>query len=1211
MVTRTQAILNFLKAKARPHISDMYGPQMECQVMVAQDGGERIEGEYEGKRWTGWTDHIYTWKAFRIPRNANSKPEYFDSEISFDLAAHCEAIGMTGWDFVNLKSRWVGFDFDAIVGHKDSHTSKLTDEQLAEVRDFAINIPWVTTQQSTSGNGLHLYVFLDGVDCQNHCEHAALGRAILGKMSALTGFDFESKVDNCFSGDTEIITDEGVFTLKELEGKNIKIRQLTPKGEIWANATVKSFGNQKTRKIKFGNSQFVQVTDNHKWMFYDYKTRVQWGNFKYTTDLTKLTRLPLSNIPLPKIDWEGWAHGYVYGDGWEVDYHGTRQTEVAIFEDNPQEIVEKLTKYGRSVGSRRYSGVYRPMVYGLPAHWKNLPKNPTKEYVFGFLLGLHAADGKMGHGGGILITQSNFEVLKQLQKWAISIGLRAYEPNLEGKGNFENSKDGFSLYIETSNFDSSLMVRRDYKKKFVKTKRISTSVIYSSSETVEQEVFCVIAPNWHNFALANGVFTSNCGGNIWIWHRKFEAAGGINGPGLKLIKKGEILKDVPPNWQDHIKVITGKTKKNVPEFVTEIDEFSELCGQRSKVPLDADHRKLIKFLEENRVRDWWWDADNWMVVCHTLDLQEAHKNLGLKGIFKTSSSGSSSQNTFMYPMRKGAWSVRRHTPGVQEADSWEQDGSGWTRCYLNREPDLATSAKISGGVENDKGAFVFRETETAITAAAGLGAHVELPNFMMGRQASLRPHKDGRLIFEIEHTDTDNAEKMQGWNKTKRGGLWQRILNTQAPAHYDSEISNYEDIVRHLVVESGKDAGWVIKSDGKWCDERLEHIKCVLASIGVQKQDLPIVLGSSIMRRWTIVNRPFQPEYPGDRQWNRDAVQFSVAPALDLDSLRFDEWTKLLNHSGSGLDSAIKEHPWCKANGIVCGGDYLKLWIAWMFQHPLEQLPYLFLYGPEGSGKSIFYESIELLVTRGVERADAALISPNGFNGELAGKILCVVEETDLRQGKSMARNRIKDWVTARSAPIHAKNGTPYTVPNSWHWVQTANDIGFCPTFPGDTRIVVTYVKELEAHLKINKTAFLGKLKKQAPDFLAHILHIDLPEPDDRLNIPIIATEEKKQAQSANRTVLEEFLADMVHSVDGELIKMSELHERLIEWLPPSLVSEWSIIRFGREIVKLGYVKGRNMSRGAQFYVANVSFEKVESTKPRITLQEDKLTWHS
>ena len=897
--TKTQAIANFLRAKARPEFADLYGPQMEVQVMVCQDNGERVDGEYEGHRWSGWTDGITTWKAFRIPFKANTNPEYRDTEIKWDLAAHAEAIGMTGWDWVNKKSRWVAFDFDAIMGHAETHTAKLTDEQLAEVRDSAIKIPWVTVRQSTSGNGLHLYVFLDGVDTQNHTEHQALGRAILGKMSSLSGYDFNAKVDNC-------------------------------------------------------------------------------------------------------------------------------------------------------------------------------------------------------------------------------------------------------------------------------------------------------------------------GGNIWVWHRKYQAVGGIVGPGLRLIKKGEVLTDIPANWRDHIKVAAGKTKRSTPSFIEgdePLEQFLEMCGQRPYVTLDADHIQLIKWVDENRAahHDSWWDGDQNMFVCHTLDLKSAHEALHLKGIFDTKTSDSSAQNCYMFPLRKGGWIVRRHSQGVQEADNWCQDDSGWTRCYLNRYPDLYTAAKYKGSVENEKGAFVFREAEVAASAASALGAHVEIPAWISARTAQLRSHKDGRLIFEIEWSDKDDPNKMPGWVKTKRGGMWQRILNVQTEFRGDQEVKSYEDIVRHLVADgSDKDAGWVIKSGQSWCEERMEHVKCVLASLGLPDSEIKMAIGGGVLQKWTIVNRPFQPEYPGNRIWNRNAVQFAFAPSPDTENLYFDQWTKVLDHCGSGLDEAIGKHPWCVKNGIKKGGDYLKLWVAWMFQHPLEQLPYLFFYGPEGSGKSIFHEALEVLLTKGVGRADSALVSPSGFNGELIGKILCVVEETDLRQGKGSALNRIKDWVTAKNAPIHKKNGTPYTVPNSWHWCQTANDIGFCPTFPGDTRIVVAFVKQLLADSKINKSQLLERLRKQAPDFLAHILHIDLPQPDDRLSIPVIVTEEKKQAQASNRSVIEEFLAENTFPVDGQMIKMGELHERFQSWLPPSMVNEWTIIRFGREMVKLGYVKGRNTKDGANFYIGNISYENCAPGR-RFILNGDKL----
>ena len=198
LVTKTEALANFLTASTHPHLAKLYNPGMEVQVNVAQGKGERVEGEFKGRQWHGWSDGITTWKSFRIPYGANTKPNYEDKPLRFDLEIHAEGIGMTGWDWQNLKSRWVAFDFDAIVGHSEKHAQKLDETMLTKVREAATQIPWVTVYKSTSGKGLHLYVFLDlEIKTANHHEHSALARAILGIMSALSGFDFASKVDTC------------------------------------------------------------------------------------------------------------------------------------------------------------------------------------------------------------------------------------------------------------------------------------------------------------------------------------------------------------------------------------------------------------------------------------------------------------------------------------------------------------------------------------------------------------------------------------------------------------------------------------------------------------------------------------------------------------------------------------------------------------------------------------------------------------------------------------------------------------------------------------------------------------------------------------------------------------------------------------------------------------------------------------------------------
>lgn len=900
-VSRSTAIGNFLKARTHSYLAELYTPAMEVQILVAPDGGNKIEGEFKGRAWSAWTDGCQTWKSFRMPLNANSTPESNDSVMSYDLATHAEGIGMTGWNWEKRQSEWLGFDFDSITGHSERHAGRLVDAELLAVEKAAQEIPWVTTLKSTSGKGLHLYVFLRPFHTDNHTEHAALGRSILGMMSAITGFDFNAKVDAC-------------------------------------------------------------------------------------------------------------------------------------------------------------------------------------------------------------------------------------------------------------------------------------------------------------------------GGNMWVWHRKMEGT-----DGLTLLKQGDELTEIPVNWRDHIAVVSGKRRRTLPSFVEKNAEvqddaermFEELTGQQTQMKLDSEHHKLIDWLRDNNAV-WSWNTDQHMLITHTIWLKEAHEALGLRGPFQTIATGTEravDQNCFAYPIRRGGWSVRRYTPGVAEAATWRQDGAGWTQCFYNREPDLSTSAYSHGAVEDPSGGFVFHHAEDAKKAAFALGADVKVATYALARRTKLKEHKDGRLIVEVTHESTDNPNEMHGW--FQKGKTWQRIYNVQASSPVGQELANYDDMVRHIVAESGDDCGWVIKSDQAWRAEPLAHVRSGLKSeFGLSPKDSDLVVGSSVFKPWCLVNRPFQPEYTGDRTWNRNAAQFRYYPSqTDIDRLSHPTWSKLLDHVGKGLDYAVRNNPWCISNGVLTGADYLKIWIASLFQEPTQPLPYLFFYSQEqNTGKSSFHEALSLLMTKGVVHADSALISQQGFNGELENAILCVIEEIDLRKHRGTAYNRLKTWVTSIRLPIHKKNGTPYDIPNTSHYVQCANDIEYCPIFPGDTRITMIKVPQIPDSELIPKRQFIALLEKEASDFMAAVTTLEIPASGDRLNLPTISTEDKLTAEKANQTSLELFLDENAYHVDGSMITIADFYDQFRDWLDPSQMQEWSKIKVGRNMPG-HFPKGRRIT-DAHWCYGNISWTPRppgDSILEALVVRDDKL----
>ena len=87
-----------------------------------------------------------------------------------------------------------------------------------------------------------------------------------------------------------------------------------------------------------------------------------------------------------------------------------------------------------------------------------------------------------------------------------------------------------------------------------------------------------------------------------------------------------------------------------------------------------------------------------------------------------------------------------------------------------------------------------------------------------------------------------------------------------------------------------------------------------------------------------------------------------------------------------GVDAGAEGLAWAEQARIKTGADYLRAWVACAFRCPFEPTPYLFLFGGENCGKSIFYETLELLVTKGVVKADHALTATRTSTANWPGR---------------------------------------------------------------------------------------------------------------------------------------------------------------------------------------------------------------------------------
>jgi hypothetical protein len=191
----SEGLRRFLESRATASNADLVAlctEGMEVQCNVAAGDGEPVYG----KKST-YSNGVDFWWNIRIPKDANSEPSWKDYPLTFSLGQHAEAVGMTGWDWQSLMSRYVAFDFDSLMGHAKG----ITDDEMERVKEAAMQLDYVQLRRSTGGTGLHAYVFFDaaGVPCENHTTHSALARCVLGMMSRDCKFDFKASVD-CYGG---------------------------------------------------------------------------------------------------------------------------------------------------------------------------------------------------------------------------------------------------------------------------------------------------------------------------------------------------------------------------------------------------------------------------------------------------------------------------------------------------------------------------------------------------------------------------------------------------------------------------------------------------------------------------------------------------------------------------------------------------------------------------------------------------------------------------------------------------------------------------------------------------------------------------------------------------------------------------------------------------------------------------------------------------
>lgn len=1207
MVLKSDAIKAFLNAKGQPDLAALYHKGMEVQVNVLQGDGQRIDaGQFGSKAVIAFTDNVETWTAFRIPRKAMSEPEDNDGPQKWDFDKHVEGIGMTGWDWQKKRSIWFAYDFDAMTGHSERHTKKLKDTELQDIHDTVMKLPFVTLRRSTSGKGLHLYVFVEPtIEVANHTEHAAMARAVLSYMSGLTGFNFIDKVDICGSNmwvwHRKNYNRQPDGTLVQNDGlKLIKQGDILPASRVpcdWKDhaAVISRRTNRVVPRMNGVTSdQFEELSGQRAKVRLDegHVALINWLNDRncpghWQADQHMLIAHTFNLAQAHKaLGLRGEFHTLSTGkdEGFDIN----------CFSGDTEIITRKGVVTLREAAEVGQADL---LVWnGKDWVWQNAP---VKSFGVQKTLPLQFGNGS------VVRTTNNHQWL-----WMHKGQIRP-----DRKFTYELTEDKTELPIAQRKLP--VPDREAIAHGFVYGDGNRYRVTKTKDHYATNVVF---------FGEKDAIFNlvSEFGSISFVNHEEY---GRLN-----------TVRNLPENWKD------------LPENPTPEYAFGFILGLLTADGFvhgpycsiqQSDEREVVETIRKLAVHAGLYARpvragtpgsfanakQPWLFSFSTYNMTEGHLiRKDQKQRFRvnkrsrcttpsfigqvdreeevfcavvpqnhnfTLANGVTSGNCFAFPIKGGAWAIRRYGTGTGEHKYWVQDGRGWTRCYLNRDLSLSDVARLFDAIEIESGGYQFEKARIGTEALKRLGIDVQLPDWINPRVMKVKEHRqDYKIVCMIPTVQGDIGTEMQGWANER--GHYRRIFNNPRAGIADEQVAlaDYDDMVRHIISENGEDLGWVVSTeDGTWRHEPVNHVKLLMTARSIGKKDIEIILGQAISNAWVVVNQPFQPEYPGDRQWNRSSARFKIAPTLDGEALSFPTWLRITDHCGRSLDTAIADHSWCKANGITTGGQYLRLWFASLIRHPQAPLPYLAFYGPQDSGKSTIHEAFcQLILDGGYMDGAMALVSQGNFNGELQDSILCTLEEVDLRN--KVVAQRMKDWVTSAQISVHIKGQTPYKAPNYTHWIQCVNDRDFIPVFQGDTRVVVSYVDSIPDEEKIPKRELWTTLAKEAPDFLAHLLALDIPDSRDRLMLPVVKTSDKVAAEYASLTPVEQFFKDFTFRVPGAYTSIDEMHKAFENEVGIAEAANWGKIKFKKaapQDIPCGRISGINSQLQ---YFGNVSLRK-------------------
>ena len=321
--------------------------------------------------------------------------------------------------------------------------------------------------------------------------------------------DPEECID-CFAPSEQILTDRGLRTLGELENQSCRV--LTDGG--FRTAAVKRFRRKSlvdvelapafeerdryggTRLTTRNGSRFrrsVRATPTHPWLL---------AEGEQTDELEPGQYLPSMRVTAARDSEQyrlGVLHGLVFGDGsWNKQEirSGLHLHYVQLYGEKVARFKDYFDQVNFSPCLDVHPGYVGTGVVRAPVNLKRcLPESADPEYLAGFVDAWLASDGDLVKAGSWRLRSTSHEALDWLELTAPLAGYVAV-----GAGEESNLETNFGVQS------------RPLRWLYLATRDVYWRV--TNVEPLEQEAedtFCAVVPGKHQFTLAGGIYTHNCG----------------------------------------------------------------------------------------------------------------------------------------------------------------------------------------------------------------------------------------------------------------------------------------------------------------------------------------------------------------------------------------------------------------------------------------------------------------------------------------------------------------------------------------------------------------------------------------------------------------------------------------------------------------------------------------------------------------------------